>query len=298
MVILTRDAIIQTKPCSDGMAAWDEYLAGGDAHATGGWSRDVQILALLHTPLRRYLGWAWRGGLLPMWSMSSANLSEANLQGADLSQANLQGADLSGADLHAANLSEANLSEADLIGADLRGANLIGADLSGVNLSGANLRWANLSEADLREADLREAALRGASLRGANLREANLREANLRGAGLIGANLSETNLIGANLRGADLRGANLPDGWRDDADCTGVLGMTPEDYYAPVRPDIHRQAVARAEAAEARVRELEARCLDVGRSARRVWRRMAQAQSDATRRRPACGSWRQLEGAT
>jgi hypothetical protein len=35
-----------------------------------------------------------------------------------------------------------------------------------------------------------------------------------------------------------------------------LLGADP-NYYEPVRPDIHRQAIHRAEAAEARVRELE-----------------------------------------
>jgi hypothetical protein len=34
-----------------------------------------------------------------------------------------------------------------------------------------------------------------------------------------------------------------------------LLGADP-NYYEPVRPDIHRQAIHRAEAAEARVREL------------------------------------------
>jgi hypothetical protein len=133
-VILTRDAVVQAGPCSDGMVIWDKYLAGGDAHATGGWSRDVQILAL-HTPLRRYLGWAWGKGLLPMWSMASVDLHAA-----DLRRANLRAADLGEANLHAADLRRADLRWADLRGADLRGTNLSRANLSRANLSGADLR--------------------------------------------------------------------------------------------------------------------------------------------------------------
>mgnify|MGYP003564052486 CR=1 FL=1 len=115
-VILTRDAVVGAGACADGMMAWDEYLDGGDAHATGGWTRDVQILAL-HTPLRRYLGWAWDRGVLPMWSMAGADLTGANLSEADLIEADLSGANLTEADLSGADLPDGWRDVADCTGA-------------------------------------------------------------------------------------------------------------------------------------------------------------------------------------
>jgi hypothetical protein len=67
---------------------------------------------------------------------------------------------------------------------------------------------------------------------------------------------------------AEARVAELEAAIRVHRDDYHSVGANPEalwaflpevdpNYYAPVRPDIHRQAVARAEVAEARVRELE-----------------------------------------
>ena len=64
---------------------------------------------------RRFLGWAWNEGIIPMWSMREVNLSIADLSIADLRRANLSETDLSQADL-----SNADLSKADLRGVDLR----------------------------------------------------------------------------------------------------------------------------------------------------------------------------------
>lgn len=127
------------------------------------WTLEDQ-LAILRTPLRRWLGWAWQEGLLPAWSMACMDLSGARLDDADLRGAYLFGA---------------NLANAHLIGADLRGAYLFGADLHGASLPGAHL-----NNVDLRNTNLQNAYLFGASLCSANLRNADLRDAKLQGADL------------------------------------------------------------------------------------------------------------------
>ena len=48
----------------------DEYVAE--------WTLEEQI-NLIRSPLRKYFGWAVNMSLVPMWSMSEANLSGANL---------------------------------------------------------------------------------------------------------------------------------------------------------------------------------------------------------------------------
>ena len=73
------------------------------------WTPEKQI-ELLKTDLRKWFGWAVSNKLLPVWSMSGANLTGANLTGANLSWANLSRADLYSANLYRANLTGANLS--------------------------------------------------------------------------------------------------------------------------------------------------------------------------------------------
>ncbi len=79
----------------------------------------------------------------------------------------------------------------DLVGADLRGY-----DLNGVDLSGADLTNANLESADLRNANLSNANLRGTSLEFAFLKNANLKNADLSNAHLGGAYFQNANLSG------------------------------------------------------------------------------------------------------
>lgn len=84
----------------------------------------------------------------------------------------------------------------DLAGADLRGYDLNGVDLSGVDLSGADLTNANLESADLRNANLSNANLKGTSLEYAFLKNANLKNADLSNAQLRGAYFQNANLTG------------------------------------------------------------------------------------------------------
>jgi hypothetical protein len=79
---------------------------------------------------------------------------------------------------------------------DLAGADLRGYDLNGVDLSGADLNNANLESADLRNANLSNANLTGTSLEFAFLKNANLKNADLSNAHLRGAYFQNADLSG------------------------------------------------------------------------------------------------------
>ncbi len=132
---ITVEVLKKMGACEDGIEVFlREYPHG----FSGKWTTKAQV-AVLRTELRKYMGWAWRVGIVPAWSMKNVNLSGADLSGADLPNADLSNADLSGANLSGANLSGANLFGANLSNADLSDADLSRADLFGANLSGANL---------------------------------------------------------------------------------------------------------------------------------------------------------------
>jgi uncharacterized protein YjbI with pentapeptide repeats len=119
-ITITLEQLKGKTACQSGI---DDFLS---AYPSGiaeiEWTRD-DMIAMLKTPLRKWIGWAYYKSLLPYWSLHGANLSGADLIGA-------------------------NLLGANLIGADLSDANLIGANLIGANLRDANLRGANLSDAE------------------------------------------------------------------------------------------------------------------------------------------------------
>ena len=71
--------------CKEGIAAFRNYF--GEI-AEQEWTREKQ-LEIINSPLRVYFGWAVNNGLIPIWSMSDANLSGADLSRAYLSRANL-----------------------------------------------------------------------------------------------------------------------------------------------------------------------------------------------------------------
>ena len=109
---LTLNQLTKLSACQEGIDTLKKIL-GDKEEWSENWTLEKQ-LELFKTPLKRYIMWATTQKLIPLWSMSRANL---------------YGADLSGADLSGANLYGANLSRADLSGADLSGANLYGANL-------------------------------------------------------------------------------------------------------------------------------------------------------------------------
>jgi uncharacterized protein YjbI with pentapeptide repeats len=137
-VSLWRCTLVKHRACDEGLAAFDAIASLQPESDT----RRLRRVRVYWTPLHAvwlaaampsFSSWLIGEGLLPMLTLSRANLygadlSGANLYGADLSRANLSGANLSGANLSGANLSRANLSGANLYGADLSGANLYGSD--------------------------------------------------------------------------------------------------------------------------------------------------------------------------
>ena len=105
--------------CLDGIRLFDALFPGGLVITE--WTLAHQCAVLWHPRARMHLGWMWRAGLIPQWSMRALRAPGADLSGANLYRADLSGADLSGANLSRADLSRANLSGANLLGADLGG---------------------------------------------------------------------------------------------------------------------------------------------------------------------------------
>lgn len=117
---ITTETLQARGACRDGIDAFAAEFPGGlDVRE---WTAECQLGVMMHDTFRRYLGFAWRIGVLPQWSMrkwdlAGASLDGANLAGANLRLANLDGANLAGADLRFADLRFADLADADLAGA-------------------------------------------------------------------------------------------------------------------------------------------------------------------------------------
>jgi len=146
-ITISTEQLEELDACEKAIIEFKEYFHKDEV--TLNWTPRLQ-LAIVKSPLRKYIRWAVENKIIPLWSMSGANLSGANLSGANLSRANLSranlyGANLSGADLSGAYLSRANLSRADLSRANLSRADLYGADLYGAYLSGADYKDAFMS---------------------------------------------------------------------------------------------------------------------------------------------------------
>ena len=133
---ITKKLLEEKDACVEGLACFNAAFPNGIDLKD--WTVEKQI-EVLKSDLRKYIGWAFVRGIIPLWSMQGANLEGANLGGAYLGGANLGGANLGGAYLGGANLEGANLGGANLEGAYLGGANLEGANLEGANLEGAYL---------------------------------------------------------------------------------------------------------------------------------------------------------------
>ncbi len=82
---ITTQTLKDLRACQEGI---DDFvrITGGELICE--WTLEKQI-ELLKTDLRKWFGWAVENKLIPMWSMSGADLYRANLYGADLSGANL-----------------------------------------------------------------------------------------------------------------------------------------------------------------------------------------------------------------
>src|SRR3990167_1489266 len=107
-MLLTVDMLHAKGACASGI---EDFRAIFGDKFDGDWTPDLQLWVLHDWPyatpegvrlvsLRKYIGWAYAQKLIPLWSMSGANLSGANLHGANLSGADMRWANLSGANLH------------------------------------------------------------------------------------------------------------------------------------------------------------------------------------------------------
>ena len=120
---------LSVKQLEDASACFEAIIAFRQVYGEAAeveWTKEAQV-EILRGPLGKYLGWAFRAGLLPMWSLDGANLDGANLDGANLTGAYLTGASLARANLARANFTGASLARANLTGASLARANLTGA---------------------------------------------------------------------------------------------------------------------------------------------------------------------------
>ena len=108
---------------------------------------------------------------------------------------------------------------------DLAWANLVGIDLAGANFEGANMKLAFC-----RGGNLEGANFRNATLYGINLEESNSKRADMEGASLEGAHLRKADLTSSNLKNTNMKLAKLQDGNLTQADLTGALKLTLEQF--------------------------------------------------------------------
>lgn len=96
----------QKGACSVAIRAFKALGLPNDETPNIEWTAAAQGWVLASPVWRRWVGWGYSNGIIPLWSMSEADLSEADLSEANLSEADLRGADLRGADLSGAMKNE------------------------------------------------------------------------------------------------------------------------------------------------------------------------------------------------
>ena len=125
---ITKKLLEEKDACAEGLACFNATFP--DGIDLKDWTAEKQI-EVLKSDLRKYIGWAFARGIIPLWSMQGANLGRANLGGSNLGRANLEDANLENANLENANLENANLGGSNLGRSNLGRANLEGAYLGG-----------------------------------------------------------------------------------------------------------------------------------------------------------------------
>ena len=98
---ITKKLLEEKDACVEGLACFNATFPNGIDLKD--WTVEKQI-EVLKSDLRKYIGWAFVRGIIPLWSMQGANLEGANLGGANLEGAYLGGAYLEGANLEGAYL--------------------------------------------------------------------------------------------------------------------------------------------------------------------------------------------------
>jgi hypothetical protein len=80
-MIITEQTLIHAGACHGGVKDFRKFFPSG--FDTNFWTLELQIKILKKTRLKKYIAWAWHKSLIPMWSLSGANI-----EGADLGRAN------------------------------------------------------------------------------------------------------------------------------------------------------------------------------------------------------------------
>ena len=92
---ITKQLLKEKAACADGVTAFVKAFPRGFNSTK--WTLEKQLETLHDAELRKYIGWAYYNGLIPLWSMQSADLQSADLQSANLRWANLRSANLQSA---------------------------------------------------------------------------------------------------------------------------------------------------------------------------------------------------------
>ena len=86
---ITKKLLEEKEACAEGLACFNATFP--DGIDLKDWTAEKQI-EVLKSDLRKYIGWAFARGIIPLWSMQGANLGRANLVRANLEDAYLGGA--------------------------------------------------------------------------------------------------------------------------------------------------------------------------------------------------------------
>jgi len=80
-VRITKKLLEEKEACAEGLACFNATFP--DGIDLKDWTAEKQI-EVLKSDLRKYIGWAFARGIIPLWSMQGANLGRANLVRANL----------------------------------------------------------------------------------------------------------------------------------------------------------------------------------------------------------------------
>ena len=106
LVRITKKLLEEKEACAEGLACFNFAFPNGIDLKD--WTVEKQI-EVLKSDLRKYIGWAFVRGIIPLWSMQGANLEGAYLRYAYLGGANLRDANLRDAYLGGAKIGRAHV---------------------------------------------------------------------------------------------------------------------------------------------------------------------------------------------
>lgn len=153
IIRITAEQLRQMEACKPGVEEFETWFG---CVLEGDYRPACQAFALA-TPMRKWLGWAWLHGLIPMFPMRGWDLRGAHLWDVDVWRADLSGARMAGADCR-----DGHFHGTRFVDADLRGVNMTGAWLRCARFDGANLEGCDMTRCDLRGQDVADLSRRGA----------------------------------------------------------------------------------------------------------------------------------------